>query len=100
MRSRGSPHRPIVWAGPGVAGWGRLRAARGGRRSADPVRARHLCGDRPGLEAHRGRIARGLEGSEPAVIFHVLTTFPDFFEGPFAHGVVKRERSLEKIGKD
>jgi tRNA (guanine37-N1)-methyltransferase len=24
------------------------------------------------------------------VIFHVLTIFPDFFEGPFAHGVVKR----------
>jgi tRNA (guanine37-N1)-methyltransferase len=24
------------------------------------------------------------------VIFHVLTIFPGFFEGPFAHGVVKR----------
>jgi tRNA (guanine37-N1)-methyltransferase len=24
------------------------------------------------------------------VIFHVLTIFPDFFAGPFAHGVVKR----------
>jgi tRNA (guanine37-N1)-methyltransferase len=24
------------------------------------------------------------------VIFHVLTIFPDFFQGPFAHGVVKR----------
>jgi len=24
------------------------------------------------------------------VIFHVLTIFPDFFVGPFAHGVVKR----------
>jgi tRNA (guanine37-N1)-methyltransferase len=24
------------------------------------------------------------------VIFHVLTIFPKFFEGPFAHGVVKR----------
>ena len=24
------------------------------------------------------------------MIFHVLTIFPDFFEGPFAHGVVKR----------
>jgi tRNA (guanine37-N1)-methyltransferase len=24
------------------------------------------------------------------VIFHVLTIFPEFFEGPFAHGVVKR----------
>ena len=22
------------------------------------------------------------------MIFHVLTIFPDFFEGPFAHGVV------------
>jgi tRNA (guanine37-N1)-methyltransferase len=26
------------------------------------------------------------------VIFHVLTIFPEFFEGPFAHGVVKRAR--------
>jgi tRNA (guanine37-N1)-methyltransferase len=26
------------------------------------------------------------------VIFHVLTIFPDFFEGPFAHGVVKRAK--------
>jgi tRNA (guanine37-N1)-methyltransferase len=26
------------------------------------------------------------------VIFHVLTIFPEFFEGPFAHGVVKRGR--------
>ncbi len=24
------------------------------------------------------------------MIFHVLTIFPEFFEGPFAHGVVKR----------
>jgi tRNA (guanine37-N1)-methyltransferase len=24
------------------------------------------------------------------VIFHVLTIFPEFFEGPFAHGVLKR----------
>jgi tRNA (guanine37-N1)-methyltransferase len=24
------------------------------------------------------------------VIFHVLTIFPEFFAGPFAHGVVKR----------
>jgi tRNA (guanine37-N1)-methyltransferase len=24
------------------------------------------------------------------VIFHLLTIFPEFFEGPFAHGVVKR----------
>jgi tRNA (guanine37-N1)-methyltransferase len=24
------------------------------------------------------------------VIFHVLTIFPEFFDGPFAHGVVKR----------
>jgi tRNA (guanine37-N1)-methyltransferase len=26
------------------------------------------------------------------VIFHVLTIFPDFFLGPFAHGVVKRAK--------
>jgi tRNA (guanine37-N1)-methyltransferase len=28
------------------------------------------------------------------VIFHVLTIFPEFFEGPFAHGVVKRARDV------
>src|SRR5215204_22551 len=26
------------------------------------------------------------------MIFHVLTIFPDFFEGPFAHGVVAKAR--------
>lgn len=26
------------------------------------------------------------------MIFHVLTIFPEFFEGPFAHGVLKRGR--------
>lgn len=26
------------------------------------------------------------------MIFHVLTIFPEFFEGPFAHGVLKRAR--------
>ena len=29
---------------------------------------------------------------EPQMIFHVLTIFPDFFEGPFAHGVVAKAR--------
>jgi tRNA (guanine37-N1)-methyltransferase len=28
------------------------------------------------------------------VIFHVLTIFPEFFEGPFAHGVVKRAKDV------
>ena len=26
------------------------------------------------------------------MIFNVLTIFPEFFEGPFAHGVVKRAK--------
>ena len=26
------------------------------------------------------------------MIFHVLTIFPEFFQGPFAHGVIKRGR--------
>jgi len=26
------------------------------------------------------------------MIFHILTIFPEFFEGPFAHGVVKRAK--------
>ena len=37
-------------------------------------------------------LPEGFEGIEPAVIFHVLTIFPEFFAGPFAHGVVKRAR--------
>ena len=32
----------------------------------------------------------GLKDLNRHVIFHVLTIFPEFFEGPFAHGVVKR----------
>ncbi len=28
------------------------------------------------------------------MIFHVLTIFPEFFEGPFAHGVVKRGKDV------
>jgi tRNA (guanine37-N1)-methyltransferase len=32
------------------------------------------------------------------VIFHVLTIFPEFFEGPFAHGVVKRAQDAGIVG--
>ena len=31
------------------------------------------------------------------MIFHVLTIFPEFFEGPFAHGVVKRAKDAGLI---
>jgi tRNA (guanine37-N1)-methyltransferase len=31
------------------------------------------------------------------VIFHVLTIFPEFFEGPFEHGVIKRARDTGAI---
>ena len=31
------------------------------------------------------------------MIFHVLTIFPEFFEGPFAHGVVKRARDAGRL---
>ena len=78
-----------------VTGWqeaGGSGPAGGGRRPADSVRAVDLRGDRSGGAAHRGGIARGPGGLEPAVIFHVLTIFPEFFEGPFAHGVVARAR--------
>ena len=77
-----------------VTGWqdgGGAGPAGSGRRSADSVRPLHLRRDR---SRPRSRIAvelpEGLEGPEPPVIFHVLTIFPEFFEGPFAHGVVKR----------
>ena len=30
--------------------------------------------------------------------FHLLTIFPDFFAGPFAHGVVARAREAGKLG--
>src|SRR6185295_14452272 len=52
----------------------------------------HLRPDRSGSQTGYGKIARGSEGFEPAVIFHVLTIFPEFFDGPFAHGVVKRAK--------
>jgi tRNA (guanine37-N1)-methyltransferase len=32
------------------------------------------------------------------VIFHVLTIFPEFFAGPFAHGVVKRGQDAGLLG--
>jgi tRNA (guanine37-N1)-methyltransferase len=31
------------------------------------------------------------------VIFHVLTIFPEFFQGPFEHGVIKRARDTGAI---
>lgn len=31
------------------------------------------------------------------MIFHVLTIFPDFFQGPFAHGVVKRGKDAGRL---
>jgi tRNA (guanine37-N1)-methyltransferase len=31
------------------------------------------------------------------VIFHVLTIFPDFFQGPFEHGIIKRTREAGAI---
>ena len=31
------------------------------------------------------------------MIFHVLTIFPEFFDGPFAHGVVKRAKDAGRL---
>jgi tRNA (guanine37-N1)-methyltransferase len=31
------------------------------------------------------------------VTFHILTIFPEFFQGPFAHGVVKRAQDTGKL---
>jgi len=31
------------------------------------------------------------------VTFHILTIFPEFFQGPFAHGVTKRAQDTEKV---
>ena len=31
------------------------------------------------------------------MIFHVITIFPEFFEGPFAHGVIARAKEAGKI---
>ncbi len=30
--------------------------------------------------------------------FHVLTIFPEFFQGPFEHGVIQRAREAGLIG--
>lgn len=32
------------------------------------------------------------------MIFHVLTIFPEFFQGPFAHGVIQRAREAGTLG--
>jgi tRNA (guanine37-N1)-methyltransferase len=47
-------------------------------RGRGPAPSAHRQADPEGTPAYR------------TVIFHVLTIFPEFFEGPFAHGVVKR----------
>ena len=42
----------------------------------------------------RAGIARRAVGiSDRAVIFHVLTIFPEFFRGPFEHGVIQKARA-------
>src|ERR1017187_28542 len=90
LRGGGPAHRRIDRAGDGMGRWRRQRPAGGGWQSAGPVRALHLRIDRSGGQTHRGGIAGRTKGLEPPVIFHVLTIFPEFFAGPFAHGVVKR----------
>src|SRR5580692_6899583 len=51
-----------------------------------------MRGHRARSPAHYRTSARGIEGIELGVIFHVLTIFPEFFAGPFEHGVIKRAR--------
>ena len=70
-----------------------------GRRPAGSVRAIHLRGDRSGRQTDRRGIARRTEGPEPPVIFHVLTIFPEFFEGPFAprRGQARQDAGLLDI---
>ena len=52
--------------------------------------ARSICVEiDAGGEANRGGSAGRLEGLN-RVMFHVLTIFPEFFRGPFEHGVVAR----------
>src|ERR1700746_1531470 len=34
------------------------------------------------------RLVIGLKPPPQPMVFHILTIFPDFFEGPFRHGVV------------
>ena len=45
----------------------------------------------------RGGVAGRVEGFEPTVTFHVLTIFPEFFRGPFEHGVVARAREAGRV---
>ena len=53
--------------------------------------ARSICVEiHPAARRIAVELPEGLKDLEPTVIFHVLTIFPEFFEGPFAHGVVKR----------
>ena len=80
------------WIGNRVAGSGRPGVAGSGCGSPDSVRARYLPGGGCGREKNRSGVAGRAGRPESEMIFHVLTIFPDFFEGPFAHGVVARAR--------
>src|SRR5205823_13201460 len=46
-----------------------------------------LCGNR---RSRKEDSCRSAGGSDRFVKFHILTIFPDFFEGPFRNGVVPR----------
>ncbi len=79
-----------AWAGFRLGGWRRERACWRWADCLIPF-ARSICVEiDPAAKADCSGIAGGFEGLEPAVNFHVLTIFPEFFAGPFAHGVVKR----------
>ena len=37
-------------------------------------------------------LPEGLTGAVELVTFHILTIFPEFFHGPFEHGIIQRAR--------
>ena len=85
-----------------VTGWqdfggsGLLVVKGGGEKEiAGSVREGNLRGDRCGPQAHRVDLPEGLKGS---MTFHVLTIFPEFFRGPFEHGVVERGARGRRAG--
>src|SRR5581483_2590558 len=101
LRGRGVRRDRTSRRGDRLAGRGRIEFAASadarGRGTFDSVRARDLRRDRRSGAAHYCESAGWIERIEPVMIFHVLTIFPEFFAGPFEHGIVKRARESGAI---
>ena len=68
----------------------------GGRMLIPFVKA--ICADiRPDERLDPRRVFPKVSKILPAMKFHLLTIFPDFFDGPFRHGVVARGGAIRRL---